>query len=69
MALYTSSAQINCFDGFDEEVIRTIKLDEENKPIDKEPTINAVPFDFSDITYVFVQKERDVDDVIRRFIR
>jgi hypothetical protein len=52
------------FKGFDEEEIRNTKLEEENKNIDKDKNVNAIPFEYADITYLFVQYEEDVDKVI-----
>lgn len=52
------------FTGFDEEEIRNTRLDYENKNIDNDLIKYVLPFEFSDITYIFVQQQDDVDKVI-----
>lgn len=52
------------FSNFDEEAIRNIRLDFENKKLDKDSKKFSLLFGYSDITYLFVQKQDDVDKVI-----
>lgn len=52
------------FTGFDKEEIRNTRLDYENKNIDNDLIKYVLPFEFSDITYIFVQQQDDVDKVI-----
>jgi hypothetical protein len=52
------------FTGFDEKVIRNTRLDYENKKLAQDRKKYILPFEYSDITYLFVQKEDDVDKVI-----
>jgi hypothetical protein len=59
------------FTGFDEEEIRKNKLEFENAKLEKERKNYTLPLEYSDITYIFVQKEEDVDNVIEeiRFLK
>jgi hypothetical protein len=52
------------FTGFDEEEIRKTRLDYENKNIDNDKLKYVLPFEYADITYIFVQQQEDVDKVI-----
>ncbi len=52
------------FTGFDEEEIRRIKLEDENKKLERDGDKYILPFEYSDITYIFVQKADDVDKVV-----
>ncbi len=40
------------------------RLDIENKKLEKNRSKYILPFDYTDITYIFVQHEKDVDNVI-----
>jgi len=52
------------FTSFDEDEIRKTRLDYENKNIDNDLLKYVLPFEYADITYIFVQQEEDVDNVI-----
>jgi hypothetical protein len=52
------------FSSFTEEEIRNTRLDFVNEELEKEKNKYLLPFDYSDITYIFVQQEEDVDKVI-----
>lgn len=52
------------FAGFSEEEIRNTRLDFVNGQLEKDKSKYQMPFEFSDITYIFVQQEDDVDKVI-----
>ena len=52
------------FSGFDEEEIRKTRLDYENKNIDNDLIKYVLPFEYADITYIFVQQQEDGDKVI-----
>lgn len=52
------------FTGFEEEEIRKTSLDYENKNIDNDLGKYVLPFEYADITYIFVQQQEDVDKVI-----
>ena len=51
------------FTGFDEEEIRKIKIEDENRKIGKNPDQYILPFSYSDITYIFVQQDEDIDKI------
>ncbi len=57
------------FEGFDEEEIRRSRLDLVNKVLETEKGRYLLEFDFEDITYIFVQKDEDVDRVIEEIQR
>ncbi len=52
------------FSGFDEEEIKSTRLDFENKRLENDGKQYILPFEYDDITYIFVQKDDDVDKVI-----
>lgn len=52
------------FSSFTEEEIRNTRLDVVNVELEKDKGKYLLPFDYSDITYIFVQQEDDVDKVI-----
>ena len=52
------------FAGFTEEEIRNSRLDIVNSELEKDKNSYKLQFEFSDITYIFVQQEEDVDKVI-----
>lgn len=52
------------FSNFTEEEIRNTRLDVVNEDLEKEKGKYLLTFDYSDITYIFVQQEDDVDKVI-----
>lgn len=52
------------FSGFDEDEIRNTRLDFENKKLENDGEKFSLPFEYIDITYIFVSKEDDVDKVI-----
>jgi protein-tyrosine phosphatase len=52
------------FKGFSEEEIISSRLEHVNDQLDKDKDKYTLQFDFSDITYIFVQFEDDVDKVI-----
>jgi hypothetical protein len=57
------------FAGFSEEEIRNMRLDIVNGQLEKDKDQYKLPFEFSDITYIFVQQEEDVDKVIEEIRR
>lgn len=57
------------FKGFSEEQIRETRLDFVNLNLDKEKSKYRLPFHFSDISYIFVQFEDDVDKIIEELRR
>lgn len=57
------------FAGFDEEEIRKERLDIVNDKLEKDKSNYLLPFDYHDITYIFVQLDADVDKVIEEIRR
>jgi hypothetical protein len=53
------------FSKFDMEMFQNVWLLGENQKLDKDPTKYALPFEYDDITYIFVQRQIDVDSVIK----
>jgi len=52
------------FTDFHENEIKKNKLEEINKQLDEDKNKYSFPFEYSDITYIFVQQDKDVDKVI-----
>jgi hypothetical protein len=52
------------FSGFDEDEIRRTRLEYENKKLADDGRQYVLPFKYKDITYIFVQKDDDVDKII-----
>jgi hypothetical protein len=54
------------FSSFTEEEIRRTRLDIVNEELEKDRNKYILPFNYADITYIFVQQENDVDNVIEQ---
>ncbi|MBS1537662.1 MAG: hypothetical protein JST20_07945 [Bacteroidetes bacterium] len=54
------------FTNFTEEEIRNERLEIVNEELEKDKNKYILPFEYSDITYIFVQQENDVDNVIEQ---
>lgn len=63
-----SEAKFVDFTGFDEDEIKKMKIEDENSKLHKDQYL--LKFKYSDISYIFVDKAKDVDEInkeIRRF--
>lgn len=54
------------FSSFTGQEIRKTRLDIVNEELEKDKSKYILPFDYTDITYIFVQQEIDVDNVIEQ---
>lgn len=60
-----ANAELIDFDGFDEDEIRNGKLEYENNQLINNTGKYLLPFDYGDITYLFVESEDDVYPLVK----